>query len=176
MQKMYAGARLRRLREERGLTQTALANTLGLSTSYVNQLENDHRPLTVPVLLRLNSMFDLDMAFFAADTDARLLADLQEVLAENPDTAGVSATEIDELLSRTPFAARALVGLHRRLRGVTEQLERLAPGEPGVAPDSAATTPYEEVRDFFYDRRNHIAELDDAAEHLFTTQIGRAHV
>ena len=27
--------------------------------------------------------------------------------------------------------------------------------------------PYEEVRDFFYDRHNHIAELDDAAEELF---------
>ncbi|TCN46277.1 hypothetical protein EV641_12152 [Rhodococcus sp. SMB37] len=170
MQKMYAGARLRRLREERGMTQTALATTLGLSTSYVNQLENDHRPLTVPVLLRLNSMFDLDMVFFAADTDARLLADLQEVLAENPDTTAVSASEIDELLSRTPFAARALVSLHRRLRGATEQLEQFAPGDPGVVADHATTTPYEEVRDFFYDRRNHIAGLDDAAEELFTSR------
>ncbi|MGN5236270.1 short-chain fatty acyl-CoA regulator family protein [Rhodococcus sp. SJ-3] len=170
MQKMYAGARLRRLREERGLTQTALAHTLGLSTSYVNQLENDHRPLTVPVLLRLNSMFDLDMTFFAADTDARLLADLQDVLAESPEAVDVSPSEIDELLSRNPFAARVLVGLHRRLRGVTEQLEQLAPGDPGVVADQSATTPYEEVRDFFYDRRNHIAELDDAAEELFTSR------
>ncbi len=123
------------------MTQTALATTLGLSTSYVNQLENDHRPLTVPVLLRLNSMFDLDMAFFAADTDARLLADLQEVLAENPDTTDVTAAEIDELLSRTPFAARALVSMHRRLRGATEQLEQLAPDDPGASPTSPRRHP-----------------------------------
>lgn len=170
MQKMYAGARLRRLREERSLTQTALAKTLGLSTSYVNQLENDQRPLTVPVLLRLNATFDLDMAFFAADSDARLLADLQEVFTENPETTDISAAEIDELLSRNPAAARTLVGLHRRLRGVTEQLEQFGSGTSRGIAEASSGTPYEDVRDFFYDRRNHIPQLDDAAEHLFTSR------
>ena len=51
--KTFVGARLRRLREEQGLTQVALARALDLSTSYVNQLENDQRPVTVPVLLAL---------------------------------------------------------------------------------------------------------------------------
>ncbi|ETA92461.1 hypothetical protein O979_24415 [Mycobacterium avium subsp. paratuberculosis 10-4404] len=37
----------------------ALARALGLSTSYVNQLENDQRPITVPVLLTLTERFDL---------------------------------------------------------------------------------------------------------------------
>ncbi|MFD6104456.1 helix-turn-helix domain-containing protein, partial [Nocardia salmonicida] len=36
---MYAGARLRRLREERRMTQAALAKSLDLSPSYLNQLE-----------------------------------------------------------------------------------------------------------------------------------------
>ena len=57
MQKIYGGPRLRRLREERGLTQLELARTLDLSASYVNQLENDQRPLTVPVLLKLKTGF-----------------------------------------------------------------------------------------------------------------------
>src|SRR5260370_619565 len=42
---MFSGARLRRLRNERGLSQAALARTLNLSTSYVNHLENDQRPM-----------------------------------------------------------------------------------------------------------------------------------
>src|SRR5690625_6468286 len=71
-----AGARLRRLREERGLTQVALARALGLSTSYVNQLENDQRPITVPVLLALTERFDLPSHYFSPDSDARLVADL----------------------------------------------------------------------------------------------------
>ena len=48
--KMFMGARLRRLREDRGLTQAALASALGLSPSYLNQLENNQRPLTVSLL------------------------------------------------------------------------------------------------------------------------------
>ncbi|MGW4336459.1 short-chain fatty acyl-CoA regulator family protein [Rhodococcus koreensis] len=170
MQKMYAGGRLRRLREERGLTQSALAKTLGLSTSYVNQLENDQRPLTVQVLLRLNSELDLDMSFFAADTDARLLADLQEVFGENPEAADLSTTDIDELISRVPAAARVLVGLHRRLRGATAQLEQFSSGVDGTLADPSTAMPYEDVRDFFYDHRNHIPELDTAAEKLFKSR------
>lgn len=173
MRKMYVGARIRRLRDERALTQAALAKLLELSPSYVNQLENDLRPLTVPVLLRLNSTFDLDMAFFATDTDARLVADLHDVFAEAAESEALSATEIEELISRMPTAGRTLVTLNRRLRAATEQLDRFAQAG-GAAADGAdgdlAPTPYEDVRDFFYDRRNHIARLDAAAESMFASQ------
>ncbi|MFD4432957.1 short-chain fatty acyl-CoA regulator family protein [Nocardia sp. NPDC058497] len=168
MQKMYAGARLRTLREQRGLSQSGMAKVLGLSVSYVNQLENDQRPLTVQVLLRLNATFDLDMGFFAADTDARLLADLQDVFADDPDASSVTNAELDDLMTRVPGAARLLVSLHRRLRGATEQLEQFSAGIEGSIVEPGTAMPYEDVRDFFYDRRNHIPELDHAAEQLFT--------
>lgn len=167
VQKIYAGSRLRRLREERRLTQLALAKTLGLSPSYLNQLENDQRPLTVPVLLKLNSMFELDPTFFATDTDARLVADLQDVLSETTDA--VSSAEVQELVSRMPAVGHTLVELHRRLYAATEQIERMSLGLEGtvVADSGRVPMPYEEVRDFFYDRRNHVAELDSAAEGMF---------
>jgi len=167
MQKMYAGGRLRALREQRGLSQSGMAKALDLSVSYVNQLENDQRPFTVPVLMRLNATFDLDVGFFAPDTDARLVADLHEVFAEDPGGATVSTGELDDLVSRVPAAARVLVSLHRRLRGATEQVERFSADIESPAADSGYAMPYEDVRDFFYDRRNHIPELDEAAEELF---------
>ncbi|MFI6429135.1 short-chain fatty acyl-CoA regulator family protein [Rhodococcus oryzae] len=170
MKKMYAGARLRRLREERHLSQLALAKTLGLSPSYVNQLENDQRPLTVPVLLKLNSEFDLDVQFFAADSDARLVADVHQALAETSESGDVSLAELDELVARMPAVGRTLVTLHRRLHAATDQLDQFSAQLSGEAPAGSARVPmpYEEVRDFFYDRRNHIARLDDAAEQMFT--------
>src|ERR1700721_3023294 len=43
--KARVGVRLRRFREERGLTQAALASALGISPSYVNQLESSQRAM-----------------------------------------------------------------------------------------------------------------------------------
>ena len=41
MRKTFLGVKLKTLREQRGLTQAALAQALNLSPSYVNQLENN---------------------------------------------------------------------------------------------------------------------------------------
>lgn len=164
--KTFAGARLRRLREQ-GLTQVALARALGLSTSYVNQLENDQRPITVPVLLTLTERFDLPTQYFAPDSDARLIADLREVLAETPATPG----QVEELVARMPAIGQTLVNLHRRLHDTTADLEALnsranldISDTPGLPHQPM---PFEEVRDFFYDRKNYIGELDVAAEEMF---------
>ena len=166
--KMFSGARLRRLRNERGFTQAALAQALGLSTSYVNQLENDQRPITVPVLLALTERFDLPPQYFSPDTDARLVADLSDLFTEVGAEHGVSHAQIEELVARMPEVGRSLVTVHRRLRDATEELE-------GYRSRATAETsqplerpmPFEEVRDFFYDRNNYIGDLDVAAEHMF---------
>ncbi len=168
VRKMYAGSRLRRLRDERGLTQAALAIALDLSPSYLNQLERDQRPLTVPVLLKLSSAFDLDVAFFAADSVARLISDLHDVLVESSAGEAVPITEVEELAARMPGVARTLVTMHRRLHAATDQVDLLSSQFTGSSPtDPAIAMPYEEVRDFFYDRRNHIPLLDRAAERMF---------
>lgn len=163
--KTFAGARLRRLREERGLTQVALARVLGLSTSYVNQLENDQRPITVAVLLSLTERFDLPTQYFAPDSDARLVSDLREVLADTPATPA----QIEELVARMPAIGQTVVNLHRRLHDTTADLEALhsrANVDTSALPQQPM--PFEEVRDFFYDRKNYVGELDLAAEELFT--------
>lgn len=164
MAKTFAGARLRRLREEQGLTQVALARVLGLSTSYVNQLENDQRPITVPVLLTLTDRFDLPTHYFAPESDARLVSDLREVLAETSATPA----QVEELVARMPAVGQTLVNLHRRLHDITADLEALhSRATADTSTPAQQPMPFEEVRDFFYDRKNYIGELDTAAENLF---------
>ncbi|MBF6230249.1 short-chain fatty acyl-CoA regulator family protein [Nocardia farcinica] len=167
MRKMYAGARLRRLREERRMTQAALAKSLDLSPSYLNQLERDQRPLTIPVLLKLNSTFDLDVQFFAADSDARLVSDLHDVLVDAAGGDSAPLTEVEELATRQPEVARILVAMHRRLRAATDQLDLLSARVATPAGAPGVPMPYEDVRDFFYDHHNHIPQLDHAAEQMF---------
>ena len=47
-QKLYAGAKLREVRTRIGLTQKDFAAKLGVSLPYLNQMENNNRPVSPP--------------------------------------------------------------------------------------------------------------------------------
>ncbi|MEU7187039.1 short-chain fatty acyl-CoA regulator family protein [Streptomyces sp. NPDC039022] len=167
MSKIYAGARLRRLREERGFSQAALARVLAISPSYLNQMEHDSRPLTVPVLLRLTETFGVDPGFFSERDTSRMLADLREALADELAAGRISPTDLSELASRQPAVASVLLGLGRRNLALTERLAEVAEGRDGGGTDPAAPlSPHEEIREFFYRRQNYLHEADTAAEEL----------
>ena len=87
MAKTFMGVKLRRLRSERGMSQIALAHALGISPSYLNQVEQNQRPLTVSLLLKLNRTLGADIQQFSEDEEARLIAALREALADAPDYA-----------------------------------------------------------------------------------------
>lgn len=171
MRKAFMGVRLKRLREERGLTQVALARALDLSASYLNQLEKNQRPLTVPILLKINSVFGVDVQLFSEDEEARLIADLRDVLADPGLDEEIALTEIREIAANMPAVGRAIVKQHQRLRQAAERADALA-ARLGVGAElhtPAQLMPYEQVRDYFYAHHNYFADLDEAAEDLFVT-------
>lgn len=164
MGKTYAGARLRRLREERRMSQAELARVLGISPSYLNQMEHDSRPLTVPVLLKLTEAFGVDPGFFSERDTTRLVADLREALAGEITEDRVSASDLSDLASRMPAVATFLLDLGRRNQALTERLAGAADGRDGT--QDAPRSPHEEIRDFFYRRQNYLHDTDLAAERL----------
>ena len=171
MAKTYVGSRVRQLRSERGLSQAALAQTLDISPSYLNQIEHDVRPLTVAVLLRITEVFGIDATFFASQDDTRLVAELREVTLDRDVGIDVDVSELADVVNAHPSIARAMVNLHRRYRLTTTQLAaategRHSDGSGFAAGSGAITMPHEEVRDYFYQRQNYLHELDTAAEEL----------
>ncbi|MEU6172272.1 short-chain fatty acyl-CoA regulator family protein [Streptantibioticus parmotrematis] len=165
MAKTYAGARLRRLREERRLSQAELARVLAISPSYLNQMEHDSRPLTVPVLLRLTEAFGVDPGFFSERDTNRVLADLREALADEVAADRVAPSELAELASRLPTVAAVLIDLSRRKQALTEQVARSSDNR-GTGGPALPWSPHEEIREFFYRRQNYLHEADLAAEDL----------
>ncbi|MBD0741289.1 short-chain fatty acyl-CoA regulator family protein [Streptomyces sp. CBMA152] len=166
MSKTYAGTRLRRLREERRLSQAELARMLAISPSYLNQMEHDSRPLTVPVLLRLTEAFGVDAGFFSERDTSRLVADLREALADDVATSRVSASDLAELAAKLPGVGEVLLRLSRRTQELGEQLAQATDGHRATADPVVARTPHEEIREFFYRRQNYLHEVDTAAEEL----------
>jgi predicted transcriptional regulator/plasmid maintenance system antidote protein VapI len=168
MSKAYKGVRLQRLREERGLSQVALAKALGISASYLNQIERNQRPLTVPILLRINQEFGVDVQMFSEGEEAQLVTELREVLAENGGES-VTVAELRSLVDNTPAVARSIIELHRRVRVANERADGLLGplGDQQRLPAFSMRGPHEEVRDYFNGRHDHVEELDERAESIF---------
>ncbi|MDN5853696.1 MAG: short-chain fatty acyl-CoA regulator family protein [Actinomycetia bacterium] len=169
----FVGSQIRRLREERHLTQAALAHLLGISPSYLNQIERNRRALTVPILLRFASI-GVDVRAFSDDDTARLVGELEAIFADPSINADqeVRSHDLREMVRTLPTVARAVVLLHRRLHHVREQVQEawlvpVLPGRP-VSEDDLPHMgmPYEEVRDYFYDHRSYFPDLDVAAENM----------
>ena len=81
--KLFLGHRLRRLRRDRDLSQTDMAQSLGISPSYLNHLERNQRPVTAGLLLKLAELYDVDVRAFAAGGGAHTGPDaLSEIFAD----------------------------------------------------------------------------------------------
>lgn len=161
--RLFAGHQLRALRRTHGLSQAQAAARLGISTSYLSQIENGDRPLTELVLAALGKAFPQDWR--SIGEDAALAA---AALAAATDAGIDGAVEPDPGLARAlrqqPQLARRLVALHAAYQRVEAQVrvldDRVQSGE------SAARQPWEAVRDWFHDAGNYVDALDRGAEAL----------
>ncbi|RWL81967.1 MAG: XRE family transcriptional regulator [Mesorhizobium sp.] len=167
--KLFIGRRVRELRDASKATQSAFAERLGISTSYLNQIENNQRPVSAAVLLALAEKFQVDIASIGGSDADRLLSALSETLAD-PVFGGLSpgVQELKLIAQNAPSVAHALIACHQAYRRNSEQL---ASFDDQLVRNNGVSepTPYEEVRDFFHFVDNYIDELDRAAEHLAKT-------
>jgi len=165
-QKLYAGAKLRELRTRLGLTQKAFARKLGISLPYLNQMENNNRPVSTTVLLALAQEFGFDVTELSAGDTERMVSDMREALAD-PVFRGDPPPLADLRLaaSNAPALARAFLDLHRAYR---QTHERLASLDEALGREDARLqpSPWEEVRDFFHYCDNYMDAVDHAAEHF----------
>jgi predicted transcriptional regulator/transcriptional regulator with XRE-family HTH domain len=168
--KIFAGARVRRLRNRLGVTQTEMAQSLGISPSYLNLIERDQRPLTVQVLLKLSSAFEVDVAELSGEGDAATLDALKEVFADPLLASELpSASELVELGEVAPNAARAIVRLHEAWREALARLSDLSTSladRDGAAPEASGRLPFDRVTAYFEGASPWFAELEAEAAGL----------
>ena len=119
MKNAYLGGQLKRLRETHAMTQAALARSLEISPSYLNQIERNQRPLTLAVLAKLDELFGAEAQPFHDAGDGRLASRLRQL--------GLTVAELD---------ARDLPGVAQLLGKVASLL-----GRPEAATQRWAAVP-----------------------------------
>src|SRR6056297_2312775 len=166
IQKLYAGVKLRETRHRLGLTQKEFAAKLGVSLPYLNQMENNNRPVSTTVVLALAQEFGFDVTELATGDAERMVSDMREALAD-PVFADDPPPMADLRLTaaNAPALARAFLELHSAYR---QTHERLASLDEALGREDARTqpSPWDEVRDFFHYCDNYIDAVDHAAEHF----------
>src|SRR3954454_2908890 len=166
--KLFVGPRFRRIRQQLGLSQTQLAQGLGISPSYINLIERNQRPVTAQLLMRLAQPYDLDLRDLASADEDRFFAELNEIFS-------------DPLFRQIDLPKQELRDLAELCPGVTHSLQRLYAaytearrGESMAAAQFAdrnegaryEANPIERVRDLIEANRNYFPELEQAAEVL----------
>ena len=119
--RLFAGERLRSLRERRGLRQAELADTLNVSAPYLSQLENDQRPLTTALIERLAELFPLDWQDLGTDATEQLTVALREATADPLFASPVEPDLLVRIVEQQPalaerFVARGHSVSRRRVR------------------------------------------------------------
>jgi XRE family transcriptional regulator, fatty acid utilization regulator len=166
--KLFVGPRFRRIRQQLGLSQTQIAEGLGISPSYINLIERNQRPVTAQILLRLAETYDLDLRDLASSDEDRFFAELNEIFS-------------DPLFRQIDVPKQELRDLAELCPGVTHALQRLYAaytearrGETLVAAQWAdrdvasrfEANPVERVRELIEANRNYFPELEQVAENL----------
>ncbi len=150
-QKLFAGHAVRRIRRASGLTQSAMAETLGVSPSYLNLIERNQRPLTAGIMFRLADRFDFDPRTLSGAAPGGGVEAIRRRLAD-PIFAdlGLDRAAIADWIAFAPDAAEAFARAFDKAGQVSAPI-----GDP-----------ISEVRQEIERWRNHFADLDLQAEQL----------
>ena len=170
--KLFAGARLKRLRRNLKLTQLRMAEELGVSASYLNLMERNQRPITAQVLIRLVEIYDLDIGVFSAEPEQRTFLALREA-ASDPILAslGLDDQGLKELNEVHPLGAQAIVNLHKAHRNLAHTMAGLTEKVSGETSfGGLAQRPEETVRELVQESDNYFVEIEEAAE-MFSSEI-----
>lgn len=172
--KIFAGPRVRRIRNGLGLTQTAMAEALDISPSYLNLIERNQRPLTVQLLLKLAAVYKVDLDELQGEAGGTA-GQLREVFADPLLSGEVPGDqELIEVAEAAPNAAAGIVKLYRAYREQAARLTDLAEllaREGHETSISGTRLPVDEVREKLERRANFYARIEDAAE-AFHASLG----
>ncbi|MEP3524705.1 MAG: short-chain fatty acyl-CoA regulator family protein [Hyphomicrobiales bacterium] len=168
--KIFAGPRIRRVRTQLGLTQANMAEQLGISPSYLNLIERNQRPLTVQLLLKLSTKYEIDLKELQGDESGQTNEALKEIFSD-PLLAGevASDSELIEAADSVPNLVSGLIHLYRAYKESNDKLSTLSHLMSDDAKAHIVTQsrlPLDEVRDHLQSHPYYFPELDEAATTL----------
>jgi predicted transcriptional regulator/DNA-binding XRE family transcriptional regulator len=172
--RLFAGAKVRDLRKRLAIPQAVMAQRLGVSVSYLSQIENEERPLTPPVMIALTREFPEQWGEVGEDHSVTELVRAIEA-GTDASIAGEPLAEaaVQRGIEKHPALTRRMVALHDAWRRSQAQL-RVLDDKVESGAGGGGSLPWEEVRDWYQAEGNYVDAIDRAAEAL-ASELEEAH-
>ncbi|MAC40948.1 MAG: XRE family transcriptional regulator [Pelagibacterales bacterium] len=163
------GAAIRRMRRERSLTQKRLASILGISTPYLNLIENNRRNVTGKILIILAQEFNMELADIGKENDANLLSDIMEVFSDSVfDDNYLKNHDVQDLVSSQPEIAKAIIRLYDIHKTNQNQLSGITNVEGGESnfEGMSGNISAEIISDLIQKNSNYFPSLEKVASNI----------
>ncbi|WP_394153959.1 helix-turn-helix domain-containing protein [Loktanella salsilacus] len=129
------GSRIRARRLDAKMAQRDLAQSVGISASYLNLIEHDRRRIGGKLLTQLAAALNLDPALLAEGADAGLVVRMRAAASQTGQT--VEAAQTSDLAGRYPGWARLIAAQADRIAALEQRTQML---EDRITHDPALAT------------------------------------
>ena len=164
------GSRIRRERRSKGLSQSDLSKSLGISPSYLNLLESGRRTITVPLLIKIGNELELSLKDLTIESNKRILSDVMDVLSnEMFEDLDITNLETNEFIGNNSNIAKALLVLNDSYKSLREDMQNrleIMDIESSIKEKKSTRLPVEIVSDFLQENKNYFDSLERKSEEL----------
>jgi len=124
-EKLLIGPRITRFRKTLGVTQSRMAEDLGISTSYLNLMERNQRALSAKVLLKMAEIYDFDIAGFT-EQSSQAVESVRRFIHANknyfPKLDAAAEGLAEEIGYNKPLIAAALTDRLKEAHGIAVRI------------------------------------------------------
>lgn len=125
MVRSLIGTRIRERRRAKKLSQTMLAEKAGISTSYMNLIEHNHRSIAGRTLLSIAESLEVDPKELTEGADHLVLTQLQEA-ANLISEKNVELNRLEEFVGRYPGWSNLCAKLYENIQQQEQRLQALS--------------------------------------------------
>ncbi len=166
------GIVIRRLRREKSITQKSLANQLGISVAYINLIENNRRNITVPLLLKVATIFNIELTELTNDYNKQLNSDLMDVFSDNIfEEHELKNNDIKDFSINSPIVGDAVRTLYDKYMQNKKDLAELADQMISVKQEISDTVGSDKssadiISDMLQSNNNYFSDIEEVAENV----------
>lgn len=169
---LFIGGKIKKMRRDRNINQKTLADSLGISASYLNLIERNRRGLTVTLLLKLAELFEVDIKELNKQSDVHIVSDLMELFGDGLfSDFDLTNKDIEDLAIENPEIGKAFIRLYDNYKSNAENASdfKSAKAPTGISPSGAekiSVQMSDQISDFLQNHNNFFPSLEIAAERI----------